>query len=106
MDIQSDPMPKGMDIPVERRLGTELGFMPSRLEILTGHPLIINKGSIQIKIFNHLIVSFLHLIVESLCFRLCISQAPGAGEIIEISTALLRWKDIEDNRFSQGHQVV
>ena len=88
MDIQSNSMSQRMDIAFERGFRVERRFVSLGFEILTGHALVIDKRCIEVEILHDLIVDFMDLVIESLRFRSCVSQAPGAGEIIEISTAL------------------
>src|ERR1041384_1182702 len=80
--------------------------MSLRLKVLAGQTLIFDKGCVKIKILNDFVINFMHLVIERLRFRSCISQTPGAGEIIKISAALLSWENIKDNCLAKGHQIL
>src|SRR6476619_688807 len=95
-----------MDVSIQRSGCIERRFMSLGLEILAGQTLIFDKGCIEVKILNNFVIYFMHLIIERLRFRSCVSQTPGAGEIIEISTALLSRENIKDNCLAKSHQVV
>src|SRR5688572_4520512 len=105
MDIETYAVSQAMYISVERDRSAQLCLVSFRLEILAGHALVINERGVEIEIFDHFVIDLADLIVKCLRFRRGIPQAPGAGEIVEISTALLHGKDVENDRFAQGHQL-
>src|SRR6185369_8890237 len=95
-----------MNIAFERPGCIQWRFMSLRLEILAGQTLILNKGCVEIEVLNDFVINFMHLIIEGLRFGSCVSQTPGAGEIIEIPAALLGWENIEDNGLAKRHQIL
>ena len=79
--------------------------MSLRFVNFTGQILVIFEGRVDLQFSHYLLVNSINIIVKRLSFVRCITQTPGACEIIVVTAASFAGENIKYDRFAQCHDI-